>query len=96
MSYRSETGNSFHKREEERQRERGGRGGGEREGKEEGEREERGREREGREEEDILMKCLWVSTLWDKAHSCKSVDEEVVLTVVRSAVLLTFCKHHKL
>ena len=42
------------------------------------------------------MKCLWVSALWYEAHSCKSVDEEVVLTMVRSAVLLAFRKHHKL
>ena len=42
------------------------------------------------------MKCLWVSALWYEAHSCKSMDEKVILTMVRSAVLLAFRKHHKL
>ena len=56
-------------------------------------------EEEGREEEEekpSLMKRLWVSVLWNEAHGCKSVDQEVILSVVWCPVFFLLCKHHKL
>ena len=86
------------RREGKRREEGGGRGkGGRRE--EGGRREGGGREerREGVEgEKPSLVKRLWVSLLWDQTHGCKSVDQEVILSVVWCSVFFPLCKHHKL
>ena len=79
-----------------------GRGGGRGKGgrREEGGRREGGGREERREgvegEKPSLVKRLWVSLLWDQTHGCKSVDQEVILSVVWCSVFFPLCKHHKL